>query len=305
MPGDLIQSERYSNQRKGLAISLTGGILFTFDIPLVRLAQGETMTVVFVRGMFMFAALFLFWLFVRRRQNRDEPFINGWAGWVVVVTNTLANLAFLAALNLTAAANVAFILAFNPIFCAMMGWFVLKERIQGPALIAVIAAIGGVSIIFWDSLQTGTYLGDLLALGVALCTATALTVVRMTGKNIVNSLAVGSLVSALVAAYWAEPGMLDTAGWGWLAINGFIVIPLASALIALGPRYLPAAEVAIIFLLEPVLVPVWIWMIFGEWPTRNALIGGSIIVLALLGLGFWRYRNSVSVRQANIAPESS
>jgi drug/metabolite transporter (DMT)-like permease len=81
-------------------------------------------------------------------------------------------------------------------------------------------------------------------------------------------------------------------GWGWIGLNGLLVIPLASGLIAIGPKYIPAAEVAMFFLLDTVFTPLWIWLIFGELPTERALIGGTIILASLLTLGIWRIRTS-------------
>jgi drug/metabolite transporter (DMT)-like permease len=103
-------------------------------------------------------------------------------------------------------------------------------------------------------------------------------------------LAVGSFASAVIAYVFlaADPGALTAASWGWLALNGLVVMPLASGLIALGPLYIPAAEVALFFLLDTVFTPVWIWLIFGELPTRNSFIGGVIIFVTLVMLGVWR-----------------
>src|SRR5919206_601887 len=105
---------------------------------------------------------------------------------------------------------------------------------------------------------------------------------RSTGKNLVTSLAVGSLVSALFMSPWAEPATLSPGAWMWISLNGVIVVPLAGALIALGPRYLPAPEVAMFFLLDVVFTPVWMWLIFHELPTFRAFIGGLIVFFTLL-----------------------
>jgi drug/metabolite transporter (DMT)-like permease len=275
--------------RKGLALTAVGGILFTFDVPLARLAMTDHWTLIFARGLFLAFAITVFWLVFRRINGHREPFINGWAGWVVALTNTLANIMFLAAVTKTNAANLVFILALNPIFCAILAWLFLSERIHTATWLAVASALAGVAIIVWDGLHVGTYVGDFLAVGAALCTAVALTVIRKTGKNVVSSLAVGSLVSALIAFTWAQPASLSPDGWWWIALNGLIVIPLASGLIALGPRYLPAPEVAMFFLLEVVLTPIWVWLIFDELPTVQAAIGGAIVFVTLFSHGLWRY----------------
>ncbi|MFW6076759.1 MAG: DMT family transporter [Hyphomicrobiales bacterium] len=281
-----------SLHQKGVLLTSFGGILFTFDIPLLRLAGDDAWTLIFGRGLFLCLAITAWWFFWYRMRGHKVPFINGRAGLIVAVTNTLANLMFIAAVTLTTAANLVFILALNPILCAIIARVFLGEKLHGWTWAAVVMSFLGVAIIGADGLTTGTLPGDLMAFGVALMTAIALTVIRRSGKNVVSSLAVGSLASALIASLWAAPLALSFAGWGWLGLNGLIVIPLASALIALGPRYLPAPEVAMFFLLDTMLTPIWIWLIFAELPTPVSLLGGTIVIVTLTMHSLWRFRTS-------------
>lgn len=281
-----------SPQQKGVLLTGFGGILFTVDIPLLRLAGDDAWTLIFGRGMFLCLAITAWWFFWYRARGHKVPFINGRAGLIVAVTNTLANLMFIAAVTMTTAANLVFILALNPIICAIIAKVFLGEKMHHWTWAAVIMSFFGVVVIGADGLTTGTLPGDLMALGVALMTAIALTVIRKSGKNVVSSLAVGSFASALIASFWAAPLALSFAGWGWLGLNGLIVIPLASALIAIGPRYLPAPEVAMFFLLDTMLTPIWIWLIFGELPTTVSMIGGSIVIVTLMAHSLWRFRSS-------------
>ncbi len=279
---------RYEH-RSGLLITGIGGLLFTWDIPLLRLAGADQWTMITTRGLFMFVAIATWWLVSRRLRGDSPPFINGGAGWIVVITSTIANLFFISAVTRTTAANLVFILALNPIFCAILAWLFLKERPPLGTWFAVILALFGVGIIVSDGLSTGTFDGDIMALVVAICMAVALTTVRKTGKSVITSLATGSLLAAVIAAIWASPAAMPLEGWGWLALNGLIVIPMASALVAIGPRYLPSAEVAMFFLLDTVLTPVWVWLLFNEVPTAQSIVGGVIVIAALLAHSVWRY----------------
>ena len=94
--------------------------------------------------------------------------------------------------------------------------------------------------------------------------------------------AIGMGLSAMVAAPFASPFTLSAQGFGWLSLNGFLVAPASFALLALGPRYILAAEVAMFYLLETCLTPVLMWLIFAELPTPASLIGGGIIFASLL-----------------------
>lgn len=291
-----------SLHQKGVLLTSFGGILFTFDIPLLRLAGDDAWTLIFGRGVFLCLAITAWWFFWLRMRGHKVAFINGRAGLIVAVTNTAANLMFIAAVTMTTAANLVFILALNPILCAIIAQVFLGEKLHNWTWAAVIMSFLGVVIIGADGLTTGTLPGDLLAFGVALMTAIALTVIRKSGKNVVSSLAVGSLASAVIASFWAAPLALSFAGWGWLGLNGLIVIPLASALIALGPRYLPAPEVAMFFLLDTMLTPIWIWMIFGELPTLVSMLGGTIVIATLTAHSLWRFRTSAPTPAIELSP---
>jgi len=199
---------------------------------------------------------------------------------------------FVNAIQLTSVANVVFLMAFNPMFAALLSWIFMGERQSPATLVAILAAFGGVSIIVWDSVDVGNPLGDFLALGVSLTLAVILTIARRSGTDQSMSPAFGSLMAALAVIGFSSPGSLEVASWGWLALNGLIVIPLSSALLMLGPRYISAAVVAMFFLLETVLTPVWMWLIFNEVPTNRSMAGGALIVVALLAHGLWSLKNN-------------
>ena len=78
---------------------------------------------------------------------------------------------------------------------------------------------------------------------------------------------------------------------GFILFNGLIMIPLAFFCLATGPRFLSAPEVGMFYLLETVLAPIWVWIVFSETPTNQTLIGGSILILALLAHSIWQMRS--------------
>ena len=279
-----------STAEKGIALSFLGGLLLSFDVPLLKLSGADTWTIIYVRGTMLFIALFLFWLFTNRLRENKTRFINGKAGYVIAVLAGIANIMFVASISLTSVANVVFILAFNPLFAGLLGWFFLKEHLGPATWVAIGCSVAGVLLIVADGLQLGTWRGDLLALGVALAMATSLTIVRYSGTNQSLSAGAGHLMSAIVAAPFAVPGSLTAAGWGWLSINGLLVTPAATAFLMIGPRYVAAAIVAMFFLLETVLTPIWMWAIFSEIPSTLSLIGGAIVIASLAGHTIWRIK---------------
>ncbi len=192
----------------------------------------------FARGLLLFLAMTVLWMVFQRGWRGGVSYINGPAGIVAAISSTPANLMFLAAITETTAANLVFIIALNPVTCAVLAWVFLKERIHWQTALAIVMALIGVGIIVWNGISAGTTMGDILAFGVATCMAVTLIAARWSGKNIMISLAVGALASACIAAFWAQPAVLPTVSWGWLAINALLVVPIAMALLVIGPRYL-------------------------------------------------------------------
>lgn len=279
-----------STAEKGIALSFLGGLLLSFDVPLLKLSGADTWTIIYVRGTMLFTALFLFWAFTNRFHENQTRFINGKIGYLIAGLVAVANVMFVASISLTSVANVVFILAFNPMFAGLLGWLFLKERLTAATWIAITCSLSGVLLIVADGLQVGTWQGDLLALGVAVIMSASLTIIRYSGTNQSFSAGAGHLMSAIFAAPFAVPGSLTAAGWGWISINGLLVTPAATALLMIGPRYVAAAIVAMFFLLETVLTPIWMWAIFSEVPSTLSLVGGAIVVASLAGHSLWRFK---------------
>lgn len=291
-----------SDTGKGLALSFAGGLMLSFDVPLLKLSGADTYTLIYVRGIMMFATLFLFWLFFTRLRGRTTPFINGKTSLVIALFAGISNIMFISSISLTSVANVVFILAFNPMLAGLMGWAFLGERLHPVTWTAILVSLAGVGIIVAEGLQLGTWQGDLLAFGVAVMMAMSLTLIRYKRSDQSMSAATGHLLAAAFAAPWAAPGSMTAAGWGWLALNGMFATPIATACLLLGPRYVAAALVAMFFLLETVLTPVWMWAIFAEVPTPMAMLGGTIVILALLSHSIWKLSTS---RRPSATPQMS
>jgi len=280
----------------GLLITTIGGLLFTLDLPLLRLAGAEKWAMVVARGFLLFTSITASWLLVRLFKGNSGPFIAGKAGLAIIATNTVANISFIGASVETNIANVVFILALVPVLTAIFSRIFLKEQVHVFTWIASVLAFVGVFIIIQDGLVTNKFLGDIMALVCACCTAAAFTIIRGSGKNVATSLGMGSLVSALVALLFFPTDLstlfatahFNMPAWFWLVLNGLFIIPLSSTLIANGPRYLPSVDVSMFFLLETVLTPIWIWMLFGEVPSNAVLLGGLLIVVTLLAHSIWR-----------------
>jgi drug/metabolite transporter (DMT)-like permease len=91
------------------------------------------------------------------------------------------------------------------------------------------------------------------------------------------------VITALIALPFATPAAVDGGDALALAVMGLVMLPLSFAMMAVGPRYIPAPEVSLTLLLESVLGPLWVWLALGEDPGEATLLGGAIVIAALAG----------------------
>lgn len=277
-----------SDHRKGLTLTFIGGLLLTFDVPLIRLVQSDPWTILFCRGMMVFAVTGTYWLVFHRLRGSPLPFVNGMEGVAAAVLQALASLCFYSAIFHTTAANLVFIVALNPMFSAILSWLVLKERVGPATWTAIVFSLGGVLIIVYDGLGQGTLLGDGLALVTAFLLACSLAVMRKSGKDMSLMPAHAAMLAGAFATFLSQPWTLGPVQWTWLTLNAAAVMPLAGALLALGTRFVSAPEVAMFFLLETAITPVWVWMIFSEVPSRGSLAGGTVVLVTLFAHSLYR-----------------
>ncbi|WP_342642197.1 DMT family transporter [Rhodoligotrophos ferricapiens] len=267
--------------RRGLLITSIGGLMMTFDAPLLRLAGVDVYTATFWRGVFVFTAMSTFWLYMRYVRHTPVRLLNGRDGVIVALLHCTANLLFMLALFHTTVANLVFILALNPLFSALFSLVWLREKIAPATWAAIISGIIGVAIIVMGGAHAGSLFGDLTALACVAVIGFGLTFVRRSGKNLSLAPGPGALLAAFIALPFAPTIAVPADQLVFIAMNGLIVMPMASALLVAGPRYLTAAEVAMFFLLETVLAPIWVWLLMGETPSVNSMIGGAIILITL------------------------
>ncbi len=286
------------NHTKGLILTAIGGLALTIDIPLIKLADGDAWSILLLRSGTTFIAAILIWTIWRALTPNAPALLPGRAGVFVACLYSIASVAFIVAVYNTSTANLVFILAFNTMFAALLSWIFLGERPSNATLIAMAVMLVGVLIIVGDGISAGNTVGDALALVTAFCIAAAITVSRSTGKDMgFTSLVAVILPFAVAAVVVAQQGFRVDAPW-WIIFNGAVVMPISFYCLATGPRYISGPEVAMFYLLETVLAPIWVWLIFMEVPTTQSLIGGLILIVALVAHSLWQLHQGRKRRAA-------
>ena len=269
---------------KGLLIAVAGVLWLSPDALLVRLVAADPWTTAFWRSL-MVAVTFSVIVVALRGRNTVAAFRGiGLTGLLMALFFGGGNILFAMSVKHTNIANTLVILCGTPLVAALFSRFFLGERIRPVTWVAVGAVVAGVATILYDSLGMDNLIGDLLAVCATVSFAGNLTVQRAHGNGErFAPLALGTAVAAMALFPLASPGAVTAVDVGWLFLNGVIVMPIAFGLILKAPRYLPAPEVALVMLLEPLLGPIWGWLAVGETASSEVLFAGAVIATAVAG----------------------
>jgi drug/metabolite transporter (DMT)-like permease len=206
----------------------------------------------------------------------------GLAGVAVALCVAIASASFIAALNHEGVARVLFLLALSPVLAALLARVTLHEPISRRTALTMALALAGV-VIMLGAPAEGSLAGDGLAL---LCASAFAVMVVITRWRHDVSMAPATCLSQLmlVVAFlpFAAPGDIGGDDVVWLAALGVGQIGLGFALLTVGARLIPAAQVGLITQLETVLGPLWVWLAYDERPSTLTLVGGTIVIVAIL-----------------------
>jgi len=262
---------------RGFALTLAGVVVLSPDALLVRLVEAGDWTIVFYRGLLTAVALAAF-LASRRRPVADLRKIRTLA---VGIFFGLSTTCFVHSIDRTLVANTLVILAATPLVAAVFSRLFLGERQPTATWVAIAVVSGGIALIFLGGPRDGHLLGNLLAVASAAAMAANLVTLRhWPMESPLPALALGGLLAAAAALPFA-PLAISVGDAVALAVMGIVVQALAFALIFTGPRHLPAAEVALLMLLEAIIGPLWVWLVLGEKPTATVVAAGALIIATL------------------------
>ena len=281
-----------SHKTKGVLLCLCGIILLSPDSLLLRLIGADLWTLAFWRGGLSAVGLAVAVLLMEGRQPGQQQLLRlTRQGVVVAVSFAIANLAFIFSIQNTVVANTLVIMSLSPLFAALLSYFFFREPISTGTWLAAVAIFLGLTMVFYGSLATGGVVGDLAALVTSLCVAISLVLMREHRDiSMVPALAWSSGLACLAALPFALPASLSGTALILMLVLGLIVLPASLTMIGLAPRYLPAPEVSLILRLEALLAPLWVWLVLGEVPSRQTLIGGGIILATLICLSLYTIR---------------
>ncbi len=282
-----------SKHAKGLLITACGVLVISPDGLLTRLITTDHWTMIFWRALFLSFGMWLVLSFTRPNRAWDAYRTLRGPGMLKVVAYSLGTISFIYAITHTSVAHTLIILATTPLFAAIISRFLLHEKIEMRTLVAIALVAIGLVVISTDSGdQQASLHGDLVALLGAFFLACGFSFVRRFPQtSTFAAISCSGLLTALLILPLAAPLDVTPADMGYLMIMGVYMLPIGSALMFIGPRYIPAAEVGLLLLLESILGPLWVWLVLGEAPGERTLIGGAIVLSTLAVNAVWALRH--------------
>ena len=282
-----------TDQQKGSLLAFVAVMFITPDSLFIRLSSIDTWGLVFYRGIIPFFTVFFGMLLIYRLNFFKILMTSGIHGIIYVITFSITNITFVVSIENTNVANTLVMIATAPMLSAILGAIFLKEPPDKKTLISIIITFLSVIYIFFDSLKLGNFYGDILGFITAIGLAVgAVTIRSAKSKNLVPAAVVGKLLVATFALLFVENFALINQDMIIVPLMCILCVAIPFVLVTIAPRFIPAAEVNLFFLLETIIGPIWVWLIIKEQPSVETLFGGVVIIITIAIHSFLKLRNT-------------
>ena len=282
-----------SDQQKGSLMAFVAVMFITPDSLFIRLSSVETWSLVFYRGIIPFFTVFIGMLIIYKSNFFKMLFNSGYPGIIYILTFSTTNIAFVVSIQNTNVANTLVMIATAPMLSAILGAIFLKEIPDRKTWTAIAITFCAAVYIFFDSLQLGNIYGDILGIICALGLAVgAVTIRSARKKNLVPAAVVGKMVVAIFAMFFIETYSLIGRDLLIVPLMCIMCVAIPFVLVTIAPRFIPAEEVNLFFLLETIIGPIWVWMVIKEQPSIETIQGGLVIILTIAIHSFLKLRKS-------------
>lgn len=255
----------------------TGGLLIKLvDWNPIAIAGSRS----FIAGLVIFAYL------KKPKITMSKPQVVGAIAYASTV------ILFVMANKMTTSANAIMLQYTSPAFVAILGVWLLRERIHWFDLLSILFVIGGMVLFFNDASGTGNMLGNLIAVisGFFLAVVTVALRFQKDGSP-VETMLLGNFLTFIVAIPFILSGLPNLKSIIAIIILGIVQLGISYILYGLAIKHLGALEAVLITVIEPLLNPFWVFVVVGEKPTVLSLLGGLVVLVGVIGrnIAFVKY----------------
>jgi len=282
-----------TSQQKGSLLAFIAVIFITPDSLFIRLSNIETWGMLFYRGAIPFVVTLTGLLFFYKKNFLKALFAIGYPGIFYILSFSVCNITFLISIQNTNVANTLVMIAMAPMLSAILGAIFLKEIPNYKTWIAIIITFIAVAYIFYDSIELGNFYGDVFGLITAFGLACNAVLARFAkDRDLVPSAVIGKLCVAIFALFFVESFVLVEKDLIIVPLMCVMCVAIPFVLVTIAPRFIPAEEVNLFFLLETIIGPIWVWLIIKEQPSMETLQGGLVIIATIAIHSFLKLKKS-------------
>jgi drug/metabolite transporter (DMT)-like permease len=268
----------------GYILLLFGGFCLSWGGFIIRSFEEATVwQILLLRSVFFMIALMLFLIATYKKDTikiiKDAGFPAVLGGLVM----SLSFIAFVVSMSITTVANVVFIISTQTMFLAIFGYFYLKEKISLISFFSILLAMGGITIMVGDSLSTGSFLGNIVALAIPINFSILVMIIRK-NKNLdmVPAIFYSGIFSIIYGLILSESLVFTSHD---ILMGFFLGVPQLAfgfICITIGSRTTPSTTIGLLMLTETLFAPIWVWIFLNEIPPLSVLIGGCVIITAII-----------------------
>ena len=282
-----------TDQQKGSLLAFIAVILITPDSLLIRLSNIDTWGMLFYRGAIPFLVVLTGLLIFYNKNFLKALFNVGYTGIFYIISFSICNITFLVSIQNTNVANTLVMIATAPMISAILGGIFLKETPDRKTWIAIIITFLSAIYIFYDSIQLGNFFGDIMGLVTATGLAVNAVLVRSAkDRDLLPAAVSGKLCVAIFAFFFVDSFDLVGNDMFYIPLMCILCVAIPFVLVTIAPRFIPAAEVNLFFLLETIIGPIWVWMIIKEQPSLETIQGGIVIISTIAIHSFLKLKKS-------------
>ena len=268
----------------GPLLIFMGACSLSFGGLIVKSFEGATLwQILFWRSIFFSLTVLTFLIISYKKKLFTSFYESGLPGFVGGIILSIGFCGYVFAMYNTTVANTNFIISAQILFLAIFGYFFLKEKISTITLASIILAITGVFLMVGNSLSSGEMLGNIVAFSMPITFAILIMIVRkFPTVDMVPAQFVAGISCCVIGFFLSEKIMISSHDIFLGFVAGFFQVGFGFIFITIGARSTPSAMVGIIMLSESVLGPMWAFLFVGERAPLFTLIGGGIILFAVL-----------------------
>ncbi len=268
----------------GYILCLLGGFFLSWGGLIIRSFETQDMwQILLIRSFFFIITLKFFLILTYRRNTLEVIKKSGFPAIIAGLFLSLSFVAYIAAMSMTSVANVVFIISTQTIFLAIFGYLFLNEKISIRGFVAIILALAGMIIMVGNSINQGTLLGNIISFAIPINFTILVMIIRKFPElDMVPAIFYSGIFSGIYGLFLSSNLIFSMND----IIMGFLLgvpqLAFGFICVTIGTKTTQAVTVGLLMLLETIFAPIWVWIFLNEIPPSSVLIGGLIIISAVI-----------------------